>query len=331
VSAALNSRLVGIRRSAHQRLAAGNELETAARRILRAPLSTAEAALHILELPLDENSVGYGDSEWSRLHFLALLDLLELPPRESHRNRALALVDPASPLGERLTRAPIPEEARDAIASRLHHWQSSDRYRFPVLDFLRELDHLGIADAVEDSRSRTAARLSEKLTAEPDDPYVGMTLFTRPTLIRIQEERHRVGMELKTTIPRAIQKAREHGDLRENAEYEAAKAKQAAHAKRFEELEALLNGARLIEHLDREDGVALPGTEVVLGAENDDPETMTLWLLGEGDQEVGPDVVSYKAPVGRALCGRRVGDEVTIPRQGESATYRVLGIRERLP
>ena len=123
--------------------------------------------------------------------------------------------------------------------------------------------------------------------------------------------------------------ARSYGDLRENAEYAAAKAKQAAYANRFEDLERLLNGIRLIEDLPREDGVATPGTEVEL--EDADGDRLSLWLLGEGDQEIGEGVVSYKAAVGRALRGRRVGEEVTLPRESGDVTYRVTRVRERLP
>ena len=169
--------------------------------------------------------------------------------------------------------------------------------------------------------------------ADADDPYGGDLVVTRPTLARLEAERSRVGMELKTLIPRAIQKAREHGDLRENAEYKAAKEKQATYAKRFEELETLLGRVRLIESLERADGVALPGTQVRL--ESEDPGSgeppLTLWLLGEGDQDLGTGVVSYKAPVGKSLHGRRVGDVVDVPREGGSRRYRILEVTERLP
>jgi transcription elongation factor GreA len=259
---------------------------------------------------------------------VAALDLLEDPPREPHRKRVLALLDAHSPLGEDLSRFPIPEEERSGVTSRLRLWRSSDRFRFPVLDFLRAVGHQDIADDVEGARARRAARLSDRF-GEVEDPFAGATLFTRPTLTRLQEERHRVGMELKTTIPRSIQHARELGDLRENAEYDAAKAKQASYAKRFEELESLLEGGRLIEDLNREEGVALPGTEVEL--EEESGSVTTIWLLGEGDQDVGDHVVSYRAAVGKTLCGRRVGDEVSLPRDGSEVSYRIRRIIERIP
>ena len=89
------------------------------------------------------------------------------------------------------------------------------------------------------------------------------------------------------------------------------------------------DGVRLIESLEREDGVALPGTEVEL--EDESGSVSTIWLLGEGDQDVGEQVVSYLAAVGKALCGRRVGDEVSLPRDGSETSYRIRRVSERLP
>jgi transcription elongation GreA/GreB family factor len=74
----------------------------------------------------------------------------------------------------------------------------------------------------------------------------------------------------------------------------------------------------------------LPGTEVVLEpAPGGEP--LLVWVLGEGDQELGTSVVSYKAPLGQALLRKRVGDEVILPRDGEEIAYRVRTVRERLP
>jgi transcription elongation factor GreA len=324
---ALNSRLVGVRRKAWERLESREDVVQAVDQVLAAAQSYPEAALHILEMT--EGRVALGRSpDRSRSLFVATLDLLEDPPRESHRKRAMAMLDAQSPLGEDLSRFPIPEDDRTGVTSRLRLWRSSDRFRFPAMDFLRSVGHQTIAEDVEGARARSAARLSDRVAAV-EDPFAGMTLFTRPTFTRLQEERQRVGMELKTTIPRAIQKARELGDLRENAEYDAAKEKQASYAKRFEELDSLLDGVRLIESLEREDGVALPGTEVEL--EDESGSVSTIWLLGEGDQDVGEQVVSYLAAVGKALCGRRVGDEVSLPRDGSEASYRIRRVSERLP
>ena len=202
-----------------------------------------------------------------------------------------------------------------------------------MLEFLQEVGHGEISEVVEGHRARSAAKLGDRMNSESDDPYEGDLVVTRPTLMRLEDERQRVGMELKTVIPAAIQKAREHGDLRENAEYKAAKDKQANYAKRFEELEAQLKSVRLIESLEREPDRALPGTELTLvpaGTESGS-EPLVLWLLGEGDQALGEGVVSYKAPVGQAVFRKRVGDEMEIPGPDGARRYRLAEVRERLP
>jgi transcription elongation factor GreA len=326
----LDSRASTVRREAAARLRAEGGLPGAARTVLAAAREHPEGALELLEDPSTLESLPAPDPELDPLFAVAALDLLEHPPREPHRRRTLALLDPGSPLGRRLAAAPFPDDRRSALVSRLVRWESSDRFRFPLLDFFRKVGLESVAASVEGARAREAAVLSDRVeAAAATESYDGATLLTRPTLHRLESERLRLGMELKTTIPQAIQKARELGDLRENAEYEAAKAKQATTAKRFEELDRLIHAARLIEDLKREDGVGAPGTEVDLVAS--DGRRLTVWILGEGDQGVGPGVVSYLAPVGKALVGRSAGDEVELPGDGGSTRYRVDGVRERLP
>jgi len=325
-AAALNSRIVNVRRSARAKLRdLGLETKVYREILLRAQ-EAPEGALEVLETPDGEIAGGPG---WTYVSMLAVLDLLEKPPREAHRKRAQALIEAGSPLAALMRRLPLDEDEQSSIASRLTRWQSSDRYRFPVLDFLREVGQDAVADRVEGARARAVAKVSDRMGVE-DEGYDQMLLLTRPTLERLQAERHKIGLELKTTIPQAIQKARELGDLRENAEYAAAKAKQIVYAKRFEELEALQNRARLIEDLKREPGVVSPGTEVMLEPV-DGSGTRRYWILGEGDQELGTSVVSYLAALGKALVGRRPGDTVELPQDGDPLMCRVISVEERLP
>jgi transcription elongation factor GreA len=326
LAAALNSRLINVRRAVRAKLQELGLEGKVYRDILARALESPEAALDVLETPDGEIS---GGRAWTYVSVLAVLDLLEKPPREAHRKRAQALTQAGSPLASLLRRLPLDEDEQASVASRLTRWQSSDRYRFPVLDFLRLVGHAEISDRVEGARARAVAKVSDRLGVE-DEGYDQMLLLTRPTLERLQSERQKIGLELKTTIPQAIQKARELGDLRENAEYAAAKAKQAVYAKRFEELETLQNRARLIEDLKREPGVASPGTLVTLEA-TDGSGIRTFWILGEGDQELGSSVVSYLAALGKALVGRRTGDTVELPQDGERIICRVVSVEERLP
>jgi transcription elongation GreA/GreB family factor len=57
----------------------------------------------------------------------------------------------------------------------------------------------------------------------------------------------------------------------------------------------------------------------------------TYWILGEGDQEIAQEVVSYKAPLGKLLLGHRIGDVLDFPQDGDPVTCRVESIEERIP
>ena len=104
--------------------------------------------------------------------------------------------------------------------------------------------------------------------------------------------------ELKLELPKEIKRARELGDLRENAEYHSAKLKQANVSKQVASLQLRLARARFVEEADLKDGVVGLGTEVVL--ESDD-ELTTYWILGEGEHHLGEHVISFQTPVARAL------------------------------
>ncbi len=330
LGAMLDSRLAAIRKAAWKRLGTDEARETAARRRLDTAQSRSEGALHILEAGLRDGVLATG-AENAQIILLALIDLIEKPQRETHRKRALKFVDPDSLVGKRLAADPIPDEFQSPITSRLKQWSASDKFRFPLLDFLKEVGNAEIAEEVEGFRARHAARMSNRMVKEKEDPFDGDILMTRLTWQRLQDERTRIGMELKTVLPGIIGRARELGDLKENAEYHAAKEKQANYAKRFEELEIVLNRVRHIEDLEREPGVAVPGTEINLEEVDQPGKTIRVWLLGEGDQQFGDSVVSYKAPVGEAILGSRTGEMVEVPHDNGSRSYRVLSVETRLP
>jgi transcription elongation factor GreA len=216
---------------------------------------------------------------------------------------------------------PTPEDA-SYIRNRLLGWRHSERYLFPILEAFQGTT-LGEVPAEVEAKRRA---MRPQVTEDFEKRYGDRILMTRRTLVRLQKELETLDWDLKTTIPRMIQKAREHGDLSENAEYDAAKQKQAEVAKRVEELRERLRVAKAIEDIEiREDEIG-PGTEVELAAEGGD--TRTFWMLGEGDRELGDDVVSYRAPLGGLLLGKKAGDEVgpIADRQ-----YHVVRIRKRLP
>jgi transcription elongation factor GreA len=123
------------------------------------------------------------------------------------------------------------------------------------------------------------------------------------------EVRHLKSVERPAIID-AIEEARGHGDLSENAEYHAAKERQGQVEAQIADIEDRLSRAMII------DPTTLSGDKIVFGAtvhlldENDKPITYQIVGQTEADARVGR--ISYNSPLGRALIGRTVGDEVEV-------------------
>jgi transcription elongation factor GreA len=125
---------------------------------------------------------------------------------------------------------------------------------------------------------------------------------------RLQKEVRHLKMIERPSIIDAIEEARGHGDLSENAEYHAAKERQGQVEAQIADIEDRLSRAQVI------DPTTLSGDKVVFGAtvhlldENDKPVKYQIVGETEADAKVGR--ISYNSPLGRALIGRNVGDEV---------------------
>ena len=175
------------------------------------------------------------------------------------------------------------------------------------------------------ARRKSSEKLFHQVGQQAD---VELSVMTRATWERLKVELSRLERELRTTIPATIQKARELGDLKENAEFHSAKLKQANVSKQVASLQQRLSRARFVEDAELQDGVVGLGTEVVLES---DAELTTYWILGEDEQHHGEHVVSFQAPVGRALIGKTIGDEIDLDLEGRRRRYRVVSIERKLP
>jgi transcription elongation factor GreA len=258
----------------------------------------------------------------------AVIAIVHGAAREPHRRDALGLLKPDGALGHLLAKTPLDDEARLLVVQQLSSWRASDRYLFPILELLARA---GADAAVEDVRRHRAERSAELVSraraAADSDSAV---MMTRASLRRLSDEIQEIESALRTEIPETIRRARELGDLRENAEYEAAKLKQQQLNQRLRQLQEMIAGARAIEDLAQPDGVSGPGTEVVVLDLADGREDV-YWILGEGDSHHGEHVVSYRAPLGAALVGRRVGERVTVRLNDRQRELEILDVRRRLP
>jgi transcription elongation factor GreA len=128
---------------------------------------------------------------------------------------------------------------------------------------------------------------------------------------KLQEEITALEYELRNELPKEILKARGHGDLSENAEYHAAKERQAWVSARLGQLQARLRELAMVDvsKIPR-DRVGLGSQVVVLDLKKDEEITYNLVISEEADVAKGK--ISTSSPIGRGLLGKHVGDTVNI-------------------
>jgi transcription elongation factor GreA len=262
----------------------------------------------------------------------ALCRLVERTNRDPVRTQAMRLFTPNSALAVALRRQPAPEEIRSALESELRRWRESERFLFPILAFFEALGLPELAIAVRQNRTDATNRFLRAPEAV-EDRFTGLFL-SRAAYTRFEQERDHLARELKTTVAQAIQRAREHGDISENAEYVAAKEKQASYAKRIMDINEMLRKATLLDHVRVAEGEVGPGCRVelqVTDVATGRAEPRRIWLLGEGDQGHGPEVVSCTSAIGRALLGRHVGDAVDLVLPGGTVRAEIRSAMRELP
>lgn len=142
----------------------------------------------------------------------------------------------------------------------------------------------------------------------------------------LQEELKNLVEVERPGVVGAIAEARSHGDLSENAEYHAAKERQAFVEKRISELEEKLRNAQVI------DIASIAGDDVKFGAtlsllDEDSDEEIQYRIVGSDEADVKKGLLSITSPLARALIGKRVGDEVEVSIPSGSRTYLIQEIQ----
>ncbi len=267
---------------------------------------------------------------WSALR--GLWNLLETAPEEPALSRAVSLIEPDSFLVVRCKARPADEALETLLMRRALTWKTTERNLEPLLAFAQATGLNALTTRVEEERQarvRGAKKSKKADTTAGAQAYSGKNYMTRRVYERTRQELLDLEAALKTTIPQAIQKARELGDLRENAEYHSAKLKQGQAEARVLLLVDRLREVELIDDLVPDAGVAAPGTQVTIA--HDGGSTSSYWILGEGDNELGPEVVSYRAPIGLALLGHREGDAVSWLAEGAEVRGTVARVEARPP
>ena len=140
---------------------------------------------------------------------------------------------------------------------------------------------------------------------------------------KLREELHRLKVVERPRISRAIAEAREHGDLRENAEYHAAKEEQGFSEGRVLEIEGKLADAQIIDIAK----IAATG-KVVFGATVHlinvaDDTRVSYRIVGEDESDIKQGTLSVNSPIARALVGKSQGDEVEVRTPGGVVEYEI--------
>ncbi len=141
----------------------------------------------------------------------------------------------------------------------------------------------------------------------------------------MSEIRHLKTVE-RPRIIRAIEEARSHGDLSENAEYHAAKEQQGMTEARVAELEDRLSRAEIIDVSKLSGDTVKFGALVTLVDEDTEQESVYR-IVGEFEADVKEGKLSINSPIARALIGKRVGDVVEVSTPGGGKSYEITGIR----
>lgn len=133
----------------------------------------------------------------------------------------------------------------------------------------------------------------------------------------------------RPAVIQAIAEAREHGDLKENAEYHAAREQQSFIEGRIQELEGVLSNAEII---DVKAVGANAGKKIVFGATVDlfDVELekdVTYKIVGELEADIKHNLISVTSPIARALIGKSVDDVITVKAPGGDREYEIVDVR----
>ena len=143
----------------------------------------------------------------------------------------------------------------------------------------------------------------------------------------LRAELHQLKTAERPRVIQSIQDARTHGDLSENAEYEAAKERQSFIEGRIAELERKLGNAQIIEPtlLDA-DGRCVFGATVEL-EDTESGEVVTYQLVGEDEADIKRGKLSITSPIGRALIGKYSGDVAEVQAPGGLRSYEILDVK----
>ena len=144
---------------------------------------------------------------------------------------------------------------------------------------------------------------------------------------KLREELKELKTVARPRVIEAIAEARAHGDLKENAEYHAAREQQGFIEGRIQDIEGKLGNAQIIDITTLD-----PGGKVVFGAtvelyDNSSDGEVSYQIVGEDEADIKQGLLSINSPIARALIGKEEGDAVQVQTPGGLREYEILAVR----
>ncbi len=149
--------------------------------------------------------------------------------------------------------------------------------------------------------------------------------MTRESYESLMQEVKRLKIKERPKIIEEIARAREHGDLSENAEYDAAKEKQSLLEGRIKDIGSKLASAQIIDTSKAKPGRVVFGATVCL-EDSDTGEKVTYRIVGADEADIKQKMISVNAPIARALIGREIGDSVEVEIPAGEKEYTILDV-----
>jgi transcription elongation factor GreA len=141
--------------------------------------------------------------------------------------------------------------------------------------------------------------------------------------LALREELEHLIKVVRPSIVDAIATAREHGDLKENAEYHAAREQQSFAEGRIQDIEGKLSNAQVIDISNMPQGDRVIFGSLVTIINTDTEQSTTYRIVGDDEADVKAGKVSYQSPIARALISKEIGDIVVVKAPGGDVEYEI--------
>ncbi len=152
-------------------------------------------------------------------------------------------------------------------------------------------------------------------------------MLTEEGFEKLKNELEYLETEKRREVAKRIKVAREFGDISENSEYDDAKNEQAFVEGRIQEIKNMLNNAHVVKDEEVTDKVVSLGTTVMLH-DLDSDEKISYTLVGSAESDPLNNKISNESPIGKAILGHAIGDQVKVETPAGEVEYQIISIKK---